>query len=302
MRKWLLLFTLIVIGLFPVGVQAQSNIRFSSVVVDIQPDYDKPSVLVIYHFTLAADVALPASLELRVPIQAKDSINAVAVADSSGTLVLENYTTTESGDWIIISMQTSSRNIRVEYYDAYIKDNNNRSYTYNWPGNYPVDAFSLSFMQPLDATDVKLTPDMGPGTVDANGLTYYSSAIGAMTVKQSYAFSLDYKKTTDRLSASLQTVQPSGPVSPSFLGNLANNMPLILGGLGGSLVVAALVVGLFYWRKERRKSTRDLRKRHASTSQKGNLPGDAYCNQCGKRAQPGDVFCRTCGSRLRRDD
>jgi len=301
MRKWLLLFTLMVICLFPVGVQAQSNIRFSSIVVDIQPDYDKPSVLVVYHFTLAADVALPASLELRIPLQAKDSINAVAVADSSGTLVLESYTTSESGDWTVISMQSTSRNIRVEYYAPYIKEGNNRSYTYVWPGNYPVDVFSVSFLKPLDSTNVKLNPDIGPGTADANGLVYYNSAIGALAINQGYSLSIGYQKTTDRLTASVQAVQPSGPVGSSFLGTLANNMPLVLGGLGGLLVVIALVIGLIYWRKERRRTSRDSRKRHAPGSQKGNLPGDAYCNQCGKRAQPGDVFCRTCGSRLRRD-
>jgi hypothetical protein len=233
MRKWLLLFTLMAVCLFPVGVQAQSNIRFSSIVVDIQPDLDKPSVLVIYHYILASDVSLPASLELRIPIQAKDSINAVAVADSSGTLVLESYTTTVSGDWTVISMQSTSRNITVEYYDAYIKKGDTRSYTYT---------FSVSFIQPLDATDLKLVPDLGAATVDANGLAYYNSAVGALAVNQGYTLSIEYKKTTDRLSASLQAVQPTGPVTSSFIGKLANNMPLILGILGGLLVVAALWV------------------------------------------------------------
>lgn len=301
MRKWLLFLTLIAVCLFPVAVQAQSNIRFSSVLVDIQPDLDKPSVLVIYHYTLAADVALPASLELRIPIQAKDTINAVAVTDTSGTLVLESYSTSISGDWTVISMQSTSRNITIEYYDSYVKKDTTRSYSYVWPGNYPVDAFSVTFMQPLDATDLKLTPDLGAPTVDANGLAYYNSAVGAMALDQSYTLKIEYKKTTDRLTASLQAVQPTGPVSSSFIGKLANNLPLILGILGGLLVVAALVVGLIYWRKGGFGSGRNQRKRHASASTKGNLSGEAYCNQCGKRAQPGDVFCRTCGSRLRRE-
>ena len=301
MRKWLLVFTLIAVCLFPVGVLAQSNIRFSSVEVDIQPDLDKPSVLVIYHYTLATDVSLPASLDLRIPIQAKDNINAVAVADSNGTLVLESYSTGVSGDWTIISMQSSSRNITIEYYDAYIKNGDSRSYTYAWPGNYPVDAFTVTFMQPLDATDLKLTPDLGTASVDANGLANYTSAVGALAVNQVYTLNIEYKKTTDRLSASLQAVQPTGPVNSSFIGKLANNLPLILGILGGLLVVAGLVVGFIYWRKGDRRSNRNLRKRHSAGSQKVNLSGDLYCNQCGKRAQPGDVFCRTCGSRLRRE-
>jgi hypothetical protein len=300
MRKWFLVLTLMAICLAPVGVRAQANIRFSTVLVDIQPDYDKPSVLVIYHYTLAIDVALPASLELRIPVQAKNSINAVAVADSSGNLVLESYTTRESGDWTIISLQSTSRNIRVEYYDAYLKDADTRSYNYVWSGNYPVDAFSVSFLQPLDSTAMTFVPDLGDGTVDANGLTYYLSAIGALKVDKNYSLHFDYKKTTDRLSASVQTVQPTGPVGSTFVSILAKNLNLILGVLV-ILLVVALLVGIIFWRKDRKRSSGDSRKRHISTAKRGNLPGDVYCNQCGKRAQPGDVFCRTCGTRIRRE-
>jgi len=264
------------------------------VVVDIEPDYDKPSMLVVYHYALADDVTLPASLELLIPISAKNSINAVAIPDSNGNLVYETYTTRESGDYSVISMQTSSRNIQVEYYDAYIKSGDTRSYSYTWPGNYPVDAFSVSFLQPLDSSNLKLTPDMGAGTTDANGLVYFLSAIGTRTANQTFTQEISYQKTSTRLSASVQTVQPTAPVTSSSMMTLY----WILGGIGGLLLVAAVVFGVITWRKNDRKTRRDNRRRHAIAPKKESLTGDVYCNQCGKRAQPGDVFCRTCGSRL----
>ncbi|OGN74387.1 MAG: hypothetical protein A2X25_05725 [Chloroflexi bacterium GWB2_49_20] len=300
MRKWFLFITLMVVCLFPVGAQAQTSISFNAVAVDIWPEYDQPSVLVIDHYTLGADVTLPANLELRVPIQA--SVNAVAVSDDSGALITADYQRKVSGDWAILSVESTSQNIQVEYYDQYIQQGDIRQYDFVWPGNYPVDAFSVNFQQPVGATNLKLTPALGTGVVAADGLTYYNKTIGALPANQTFTLNIEYQKTTDTLSTSGQSVQPSAPLDANVQGRVSFSeyLPWILGGLGGLLVVGGLVVGLIYWKREQKRSSNDSRKRHA-TIYKDAL-GDAYCNQCGKRSQPGDVFCRTCGSRLRRTD
>lgn len=297
MRKWLLFLTLVVVGLFPIGVLAQNNISFNSVAVEIWPEFDQPSVLVIYHYNLGTDVSLPVTLDLPVPIQA--DINAVAVTDDSGVLVTANYERKISGDWAILTLTATSRNIQVEYYDQYIRQGDTRQYDYVWPGNYPVSAFSINFQQPVGSTALKLTPELGAGVVAADGMTYYNSMIGALPISQTYTLSIEYQKSTDTLSASGQSVQPSAPLADPT--NLTDILPWILGGLGGLLVVGGLVVGLIYWRREQGKSSNNSRKRRAST-QKEIPGGDVYCNQCGKRSQPGDVFCRSCGSRLRRSN
>ena len=295
MRKLLLFLILVVIGSFPIGAQAQNNISFSSVAVEIWPEFDQPSVLVIYHYNLGADVSLPATLDLRVPIQA--DVNAVAVNDNSGVLITANYERKISGDWAILTLNATSRNIQVEYYDQYIRQGDTRQYNYVWPGNYPVDAFSINFQQPVGSTDLKLTPQFGAGVVAADGLTYYNSLIGALPASETYSLSIEYQKSTDTLSASGQSVQPSAPLPAPT--NLTGILPWILGGLGGLLVLGGLVVGLIYWRREQDKPSNNTRKRRAMT-QKETPGGDVYCNLCGKRSQPGDVFCRSCGSRLSR--
>jgi hypothetical protein len=295
MRKWLLFLTLVVVALFPVGTQAQTDINFNSVAVEIWPEFDQPSVLVIYHYNLGADVTLPANLTLRVPIQA--TINAVAVNDGTGTLISTNYERTISGDWAVLTLTSTSRDIQVEYYDQFTRQGDIRQYEFVWPGNYAVDAFSVNFQQPTGSNALKLTPELGAGVVASDGLTYYNSLIGALPVNQTFSLSVEYTKTTDTLSASGQSVQPSAPLADPT--NLTDILPWVLGGLGAILVVGGLVVGLVYWRREKEKTPGNSRKRRASSLKE--TPGDdAYCNQCGKRAQPGDVFCRSCGSRLLR--
>jgi hypothetical protein len=303
MRKWFMLLTLLVVSLMPVGAQAQANARFSAVTVDVWPEYDQPSVLVIYHYSLAEDVTLPASLDLRIPAQA--NINAVAVLDdASGALITTNYQSKVSGDWATLSITADSRNIQVEYYDSYNKQGDTRSYAFIWPGNYAVDAFSVSFQKPVDSTDLKLNPDLGAGAVAEDGLTYYNSVVGALQVNQKYTLTVEYTKATDTLSKTAQIIKPSAPLDTNVQGRVSFSeyLPWILAGLGGLLVVGGLVFWFVNWRQTRKRTSRDSRKRHAvSASEKGDLPGNIYCHQCGKRAQPGDVFCRTCGSRMRRD-
>ena len=297
MRKLFLFVLILFLGLIPVSARAQTDTNFSSVNVQIWPDYDQPSVLVIYHYVLADDIPLPASLDLMVPLKA--SINAVATSDGTGGLITADYVRKVSGEWTVLAMTSNSRNIQVEYYDNYQLDGQTRQYEYQWPGNYPVDMLTVTLQQPVNVTSIKLDPLLVNSTIAQDGLTYYSEQIGAFEADQSYSLLIEYEKSDNILSASQQSVQPSAPLDGTAEGNfnLTDNLPLILGILGGVLVVGGVVVALYYRNKESTPST--SRKRRRRNTSDGAI-GDAYCPQCGKRSQPGDVFCRTCGSRLRR--
>ena len=89
MRKLFVIVLILFLGLFPASALAQTENSFSSISVQLWPDYDQPSMLVIYHYVLGEDIPLPTSLELKVPLQA--SINAVAIADGSGNLRTTDY-------------------------------------------------------------------------------------------------------------------------------------------------------------------------------------------------------------------
>ena len=150
MRKLFFIVLILFFGLLPVSVKAQTDIHFSSVNVQIWPDYDQPSVLVIYHYILADDVSLPATLDLRVPIDV--SVNAVATSDGSGGLLTAKYDRKVDGDWAVLTMTTDSRNIQVEYYNDYQLDGQTHQFEYTWPGNYPVDMFIATVQQPVNLT------------------------------------------------------------------------------------------------------------------------------------------------------
>ena len=70
MRKW---FSILVLGIFlafPSLAFAQTNITLESMNVQLWPEYDQPSMLVITDFTVAAGTTFPVDMSFRIPLDA----------------------------------------------------------------------------------------------------------------------------------------------------------------------------------------------------------------------------------------
>jgi hypothetical protein len=307
MRKWLTLLTLaayfattLAAAFFlPVGAQAQGGVRFSAVEIDLWPEFDRPAVLVIEHLTLSSDVVLPAELTVRIPAQA--TVNAVASKEVGGALVNVDYDQQIQGDWAVISLSVTTRDIQIEYYDALIKQGAARHYSYLWPGDYAVDSFAVQFQMPVEASDLQAKPAFPNSSVGADGLTYYTSEFGSLAAEQTFTLEVTYQKATDTLSAPSLNVQPAeNPANATGRVTLTQYIPWVLGILGIVLILFGLVAGVLYWQGRWRDSGGVTRQRHALRREKTGEPTEViHCHQCGRRAQPGDLFCRACGTRLR---
>ncbi len=53
MRRWFVLLFILGIAALPFSAQAQSAVKFSSLQIQLWPEYDQPSMLVICEFKLA---------------------------------------------------------------------------------------------------------------------------------------------------------------------------------------------------------------------------------------------------------
>jgi len=299
MRKWIFLLILVITLCLPVGARAEGGVRFSAVKIDIWPEFDRPAVLVIEHLALASDVVLPAELTVRIPSQA--TVNAVASIEVGGALVNVDYDQQIQGDWAVISLSATTRDIQIEYYNELIKQGSARHYSFLWPGDYAVDSFTIQFQMPVEASDLQATPALPNSSVGADGLTYYTSEFGSLAAEQTITLEVTYQKATDTLSAPSLNVQPAeNPANAIGRVTLTQYVPWVLGILGVILILFSLVAGVLYWQGRWRISGGVRRQRHASRPEKtGGESEEIYCHQCGRRAQPGDLFCRACGTRLR---
>lgn len=285
------------------GVSTQSEITLSTLEVDLWPEYDRPSVLVIYHITLPSSISLPVELKLRMPTEAGDP-NAVAVKEADGSLYSLTFTrAVNGGAWSTVTFTATMPEIQVEYYDPrLVRKGNARSFEYTWPGDYSIEALTIQVQQPLGAEAMRTTPSLGTGVTGEDGLVYYTTQAGSLAAGQTFDFTLDYEKTTDALTAEGLQVEPSTPVSSitSSQRTLMLILPWILGGLGVILIVGGIWWYLRSGIGKDAEPTPRRRRRFVISQEDDAIPeGHIYCHHCGNRATPNDRFCRACGTRMR---
>ena len=288
------------------SVTAQQAIPFSAVEVDLWPEFDQPEMLVIYHATLSPSVSLPANVILQIPARAGEP-NAVAVRQADGALFTVQYQRSVRDQWAEISLTATTPDIQLEYYDPTLTRNDSqRSFTFQWPANIPVDSFVINVQQPVGATQMNITPALGTGVVGSDGLTYYSGNVSSLLGSSLFELTLSYDKQNDDLSMMDVQVQPGSSIDTTIAGQsepVQTYLPWILGGLGVAFISGGV---LWYWQSGRKQPSQPKRRDRRKANETVDKPavedvGQIYCHQCGKRANESDRFCRICGTRLRLD-
>ncbi len=297
MRKWLVVALLLGLALSPSTARAQGATKLDSINIELWAEYDRPTMLVINQFVVSKDTPLPATVNMRFPKNA----NLVAVAvQNNGSLFNKDFTgPVEQGEWQTITINVESYDPhRVEYYQPLTRDESKRQFKYQWFGDYYVKEFNISVLVPADSTDLITSPVLQKTTAAPDGLTISGMLTKTdLNMGSSFQFNLEYKRTSDTLTNPEQTnqVQPSAPVGQNTPGRVSiTNLPWVIGGFGLALILIAL---FSYWRSTQSGETRSPRRRRRQTKEEPDE--QAYCHECGARANSGDKFCRTCGSRLR---
>lgn len=280
---------------------AQETLKLPSAEVDLWPEYDQPSMLIIEHLTLPPTATLPAEMTVHIPASAGKPSAGPAARQPDGTLFNLPYDVKVDGQMLAITFRATTAEVQIEYYDDSLQKNgNSRHFEYQWPGDYAVDSLVMQVQQPFDATNMKISPSLGSGKA-GNGLTYYTAEVGSLAAGQTFKLTVDYQKPSDVLSITQIEVQPSAPLSEAGGGlSLQSILPWLLAGLGLLLIAGG---GLWYWQSGRvhPQAAQRARRRAVKPAEEA-APADSdyiYCHQCGKRAAPGDRFCRTCGTPLR---
>lgn len=313
---WGMCLVSLFVGLVSSGnVMAQGDLKLETVIIDLWPEYDQPAMLVIYHIKIDPAVALPVKLSIQIPARVGEPF-AVAARQADGNLINMEYSRQATGDLAAITLQTSSSEIQIEYYDpALSRIGKLRKFTYTWMGDYRVDNLIVQVQQPGGADQMNVVPQASSVEFGSDGLQYHTVNLGALVAGQRLPVSLEYSKDTDTLTASGQSVDPAAPLSQLSTGlRLTTILPWLLGVLGLVLIAGG---GYWYWRTGLRSTqVAPRRNRHKPATSPANTQESQpiapelsdqtvspaiYCHECGNRAMPGDRFCRVCGMQLRLD-
>ena len=304
MRRWFILLALLVSLFAPRPIQAQANITIQTLDVEIWPEYDQPSVLVIYRITLASDVKLPAVMTLRVP-KAAGAPTAIAEQTATGLFNVNVTQAGEDGDFLLYQFTTTLPQLQMEYYDPSLAKNGSaRSYSFRWPGDYPVQSMTVNVQQPRTATNMRLSPNTGTSAPGGDGLVYFTVPVGNVAGGNTFKLDLSYDKSDDLLTQpqTFEAVTPVAPVDQTTPGRVNFNeiIPWFLGGLGALLIAVGVIWYVRTGRQPATPASSRPRRRSAAVAPQAAPGEDVFCHQCGKRASAGDVFCRACGTKLRR--
>lgn len=295
MRKLFLSFLLGILFVFPSLTSAQTNVTLNTVSVQLWPEYDQPSMLVIVDFKIAPMTSLPVDLTFNIPTDA--NLIAVAVQTENGDLLNTSFESPKAnGDVKTFTMTIEQNAIyRFEYYQPLTFNNNEREFLYSWQNAYAVKSFSVNVLEPLDVKSLSTVPNYVSEQV-INQLNYYEGEVVKLSANEKFSFQLQYEKTTEALVSPPQEIQSAQPVNEDTPGRvtLSNSYPYVIGFIGAAMILGGVV---YYYRTGHVIPKRTRRRR---IIEEEDLNTGSYCAQCGTRTQPGDKFCRTCGSRLKK--
>jgi hypothetical protein len=299
---WLIM-VLVMLGLV-VPVSAQQEIALETVQVQFWPEFDRPSMLVIYTIELPADTPLPVNVTLQIPADV-GAPNAVAVAEGDRLLTAE-YTREVDGDWADIVVVAETDTVHVEYYDSGLTiDGIEREYDFSWLGTYAVNDFIVRVQTPIGARNMSFSSEMSGPEIASDGLGYYLRSFGPLGLGERFEFSFAYQKSDNTLSFDALANQ-EGLITPdkSDQGGFFSDVPPWVWAIVG---VGVILVGIGGWslisdsNKKSKKSQSSYKKKRsrAGTPGRASKKPAKFCHNCGTPAKAGDKFCRECGKKLR---
>ena len=291
------------VGSLPLPSHAQQPPSVEELSIELRPEYDRSSVLVIYWLRLADDTPLPATVSVPIPASVGEPF-AVGIGQAEEGLPLSAvYNREVVGDWATIIFETESLTAQVEFYQDLSIQDSTRSYTFTWPGGVDVGSMSYLVQHPVGSSAVQITPPPDQQTAGADGMTYSQAALGPRSADSTVRITLAYVKAGTGLS--MDALQPAGAleVTGSVAGDgLGDWLPWLL------LVVGLVLLGgggLWFWRANRVAiaSRKQPRRRGGPSQVAGQVElldaSAVYCHECGAAAGVSDRFCRRCGTRLR---
>lgn len=152
--------------------RAQGTVALSALKIELWPEFDQPSTLVIFNGTLAPEVSLPAAVTLHIPA-ASGRPFAVAVQDPNGKLLNAQFTTAPSGESIAVTVQATFATFQVEYYDPTLKiEGEARDYAFRWIADFPIRAVTVRVQEPVGARGLRVEPAATPEGPGDLGLNY----------------------------------------------------------------------------------------------------------------------------------
>jgi hypothetical protein len=284
--------SVLVVAFAPARARGQNETTaLEEMKIDLWPEYDRASTLVMYRFRLMAGADLSVPVVVPVPANVGEP-HAVAWRDDKGSLFVAKFTRRAEAERSMVLARLGSREGQLEFYSDIEFNDRERSFRFDWPGGVEVGALSFQIQRPAGASEFRVSPAPKRQWEGEDGLTYALVELGPQEASARPAVDVRYAKDTPSLSAPLASSPP--PSVPETKIESTGAPPSWLIGAGG---VALGFLGFALLRALTRARS-PAPKREASVESSGESQKPIFCHECGTKGRRTDTFCMNCGTRL----
>jgi hypothetical protein len=273
-------------------VAAENSDRIANLSISVWPEYDDPSVLVIYDGQFVDKEGYPRQVGFLVPSGA--NVNATAYGDDKGGFLnTDPWKTEDAGNgWTRVLFNLPKPAFHLEFYYNPLQGTTDKTMRFVYNSAHPADSAELEIQQPLKATNFKTDPVAVLQTARGHDFKYHVFQFSKVAAGQLLSIQVSYTKTDPNPSVASITI-PSDSTTANATNNLSSNLVLPVGIGAAGLALAAL--GFLAWRA-RHENDESAQQRQVRNKKKGQST-TAFCHECGNGLRANDVFCSKCGTR-----
>jgi hypothetical protein len=290
-------FAALVAALVPARVEGQvETTEIEEMRVDLWPEYDRASTLVMYRFRLKPDASLSAPVVVPIPPNVGEP-HAVAWRDEKGSLLVAEFSRRTEGERAMVIARLGSREGQLEFYANIDFADRKRSFRFVWPGGVDVGSLSFQIQRPKGATEFRVLPAPNRQWEGEDGLGYALVELGPQKASASPEIDIAYEKESAALSAAARTPPPAvpgpTPAAPETRTESKSPMPwwfIAAGGVVLGFLVAAVLYGL-------RSAREPAPGRKTPSAPPTDSEKPVFCHECGTKGRRTDSFCMNCGTR-----
>lgn len=298
---------LVLLALVALPVLAQSDPpQLATWDVQVWPEYDRPSVLVIASGVLDENQTFP--FQVRAPLPPDATVHAVAYPGPAGNLLTLPWRIERDAAGQSVVFAVDQPRFVIEYYADILTQPPSRRFELPLVAPYAVQQASLALRQPSRASDLQVTPAMNDGGPDSLGNPTYTLDLGPLEAGQSVPMQVSYSKADDDPSVDSTPVAAASAPAPVVADSEQVWLPWVAG-LLAAVLAGALAIYLVrrrrYEKASRQARRRDARKKAVQPIRQpaGSPPPtdspNTFCVQCGHKFEGADKFCRNCGAQRR---
>ncbi len=212
MRSRIPIFGLVLIlAIFPLLLTqagAEDDLSIGRMRVMIWPEYDDPSILVVYDGRFTDDSKFPTVTDFIIP---KDAIiNDICSLSPGGQHFCQLYEISRGDSYDTVHLSLPFSNFYVSFHFAPVDlESAKRRIEYIIKANHPIDSMEVDIQQPLRSTEFTISPSGGVASKEKD-FDHFNYTLRDIAKGDQRVFKIDYLKGTREPSVDVKFASMTG--------------------------------------------------------------------------------------------